>query len=257
MKTEFQRIGLIRILTPIEMCIYILQNNLENTFRIYLFLKLNYNDGKIKFTKNEINILADSLNVTSRTIRSQIKKIVELGWVQINTKTQYYILTSFDKIRVNNGWVTRASIDISIQDIQCIRAILGAALYVYLHKDFWRKVKREKSVLIKGNTYHFLSPSFNFKNHFAPVSLIGVQKIFGISQAKASRLKQLAYNAGYIKVKKKFKKIDLSKEDVSYIKKYDVNHARNIIFKNRSYYWQQIDHIRPFINIRKRKKLET
>jgi len=257
MKAEIQRKELICVLTPIEMCIYVLQKNLENTFRVYLFLKLNYKDGKVKFTKSKTKFLADSLNVTTRTIRSQIKKIIELGWIRINTKTQYYILSSIDNIRVNNGWVTRASIEIYFEDIHCIRAILGAALYGYLHKDFWRKVKREKSVLLKGNTYHFLSPSFNYKNQFAPVSVIGVHKIFNISQAKASRIKKLASNAGYIKVKKKFKKIGLSKMDVVYSKKYDTNNSQNIIFKNKSYYLQQIDHIRPFFDIRKRKKLET
>ena len=239
------------------MCIYVLQNNLENPFRFYLQLKLMYTSGQLKFTKQEIEFLAFSLELTTKTINSNIKKIEQLNWIRLNTKTKYYHLNSFDKLRTRKNWESRASVEIYFEDIYRIRAILGAALYGYLHKDFWRKVKREKSVQIKGSTYHFLSSSFNYKKHKAPISVNGIREIFNISKPKASRLKKLAFNAGLITVKKQYKKLELDKRGVNYHKKYYPEITKNVIYKNGHYYLQLIDLILPLFNIRKRKKLET
>lgn len=138
-----------------------------------------------------------------------------------------------------------------------IRAFLGAALYGYLHKDFWRKVKKEKSVEIKQSTYHFLFPSFNYKLKPAPISVNGVNAIFNISIAKASRIKSLAAAYNYIEVTKTFRELNIKKFDLQGLKEFDLIATNNIIFKDNKYYLQEIDHIVPLFNIRKRRKLET
>ena len=238
------------------MCVLILQNNLENPFRFYLLLKLMYTSGKLKFTKQEIQFLALAIGVTTKTIRIYIKQLEELKWIQLNTKTKYYLIHSIDRLRKNNDWESRASIEFYFEDIHRIRAILGAAIYGYLHKDFWRKVKRERVVQIKGCTYHALSSSFNYKNHNAPISVYGVRKIFNISIAKISRLKTLSHNEGLIKVEKVYEKYDIDKLHALMIKKYHPERTRNLIYKDGIYQLQQIDHILPLFDLRRRKKLE-
>lgn len=238
------------------MCVFVIQNNLENHFRFYLLLKLMYTCGKLKFSKKEIQFLAFVINVTTRTVKSYIQKLVELKWIGLNTKTQYYLLYSFDRLRKNYDWKSRASIEIYFKDIHRIRAVLGAVLFGYLHKDFWRKVKRERVVRIKGRTYQSLSPSFNYKIREAPISIYGVRKVFNISIAKISRLKTLAYNVGLIKVEKDYVKYDIDKQHALMIKKYHPERTRNLIFKDGIYQLQQIDLILPLFDIRRRKKLE-
>jgi hypothetical protein len=143
------------------------------------------------------------------------------------------------------------------EDIFRIQAALGAALYTYLHKDFWRKVKKAKSVQLKRRTYHFLFPSFNFKLQSAPISVNGINAIFNISQAKASRIKTLAASEKLIEVQKTYQKLNISKFDLEGLMQYSDIATNNIIYKEGKYYLQEIDHIIPFITIRKRKKLET
>lgn len=144
-------------------------------------------------------------------------------------------------------------------DVFRVQAILGAATYGYLHKDFWRKVKKSKreGVQIKECTYHFPFPSFNFKLEPAAISVNGVKAIFNISKAKASRIKKLANDQKLIQVQKTFKKLSISKFDLEGLKQYTSIVTNNIIFKDGNYYLQQIDHILPLFPIRKRKKLET
>lgn len=255
-KKNSKNIDSIYVLVPIEMCVFVLENNLENTFRFYLLLKLIYTCGKVKFTKEEIRFLAFVINVTTRTIISQIKKLEELNWIRLNNKTHYYIIFSFDKLRNSNDWISRASIEFYFEDISRIRPILGAALYGYLHKNFWRKVKREGIVTIKGVTYQSLSSSFNYKNQWAPISVYGVKKIFNISIAKLSRLKTLASIDGLIKIKKCYVEYDVDESYALHIKKYYPDRTRNLIRKNDKFYLQQIDLILPNFDIRRRKKLE-
>jgi hypothetical protein len=177
--------------------------------------------------------------------------------MRLNTKTNYFLIHSFDRIRKNEGWESRASIEMYNHDVFRIQAILGAATYGYLHKDFWRKVKKEKFVQLKECAYHFPFPSFNFKLESAPISVNGVKSIFNISQAKASRIKTLAASQKLIQVQKTFKKLSISKFDLEGLKQYTSIVTNNIIFKDGNYYLQQIDHILPLFPIRKRKKLET
>jgi len=201
--------------------------------------------------------LALVLNVHTKTIKANAEKLIQLNWMRLNTKTNYYLINSFDRIRKNNGWESRASIEMYNQDVFRIQAILGAATYGYLHKDFWRKVKKEKVVQLKECTYHFPFPSFNFKLEPAPISVNGVKAIFNISQAKASRIKKLANAQKLIQVQKTYKKLSISKFDLEGLKQYTSIITNNIIFKEGNYYLQQIDHIIPLFPIRKRKKLET
>lgn len=237
------------------MCVIVLQNNLENPFRFYLLLKLMYTSGKLKFSKQEIQFLAFALDVTTKTIRTYIKKLEELKWIRLNTKTQYYLLNSIDRLRKNNNWLSRASIEFYFEYIHRTRAILGAAIYGYLHKDYWRK-QRERIVTIKGVTYQSLSSSFNYKNHSSPISVYGVNKIFNISIPKASRLKKFAANEGLIKVEKQYKKLDIPKFGVDGFKEYYPEVTNNLIYKDENHYLQQIDLILPLFDIRRRKKLE-
>jgi len=245
------------VLVPINQCIYVLENNIENPFQLFLILKLLYPEGKLKFTTDEINFLALVLKVHPKTIRANAKRLIKLNWIRLNIKTNYYLIHSFDRLRKDNNWKSRASIEINANNVYNIRAILGAALYGYLHKDFWRKVKKEKFVQIKQRTYHFLFSSFNFKLKAAPIAVNGINALFNISQAKASRIKTIAADQNLIEVQKTFTKIKISKFCLDGLKQYTSICTSNIVFREGNYYVQEIDHIIPLFPIRKRKKLET
>ncbi|MGY6648044.1 hypothetical protein [Wenyingzhuangia sp. IMCC45574] len=135
--------------------------------------------------------------------------------------------------------------------------MLGAAVYTYLHKDFWRK-KRAEAVRKKQRAYRSSPFFFNYKEHYAPISVLGIQSLFDISQAKASRIKKLAQGQNLIKVKKNFVISEQTKKEVLYIEKYNAGDVKkNLVFKNGMYYEQEIDAVLPLIDLKKRKKLET
>ncbi len=189
-----------------------------------------------------------------KTTKKHISFLLEIGWLTYNSKTQYYNIKSFDKIRQENEFNVRLAYPINFTNINNIQAATGAVIYGYLHKDFWRNVKRQKSVHIKGSTYHFLSLKYNYKEQPAPVSVIGVQKIFNISIATASRLKNAAAKHKLISLKKNYSKKAVNKYATDmYCKLNDLK--PNIVYHNNKYHLQLIDTIYPLFYFTKRKSL--
>lgn len=244
------------MLVPIPMCIWVAQHNQEGVFQFFLFLKWLYKCGKTKLSNTELHALASMMNYSDiRPIQKHIDTLMELEWLRLNDKTGFYIIASFDRLRHMYGWESRASIECTLKELNNIRAIVGASIFAYQHKDFWRKVKREKSVRIKGRTYHFLSPSFNYKNHFAPVATTGIEALHNISKSKASELKHAALKANYILVKKDFD-TTYSQTEIKLLIKY-CDGPRNVRKLNGKVVLQLIDLVLPKIAIRKRPKLGT
>ncbi|MGY5847958.1 hypothetical protein ACW6QP_11125 [Salegentibacter sp. HM20] len=178
------------------------------------------------------------------------------GWIRKNEKTGYYILKSLDKIREEEDWTVRKAFPIDIFNYHDIKAITGAAIYAYLHLSFWRKTRRKKSVQIKGSTYHFLSPRFNFSEQGAPIALSGLASIFKVSEATASRLKKLADTSGLIEVKKQYSKESLNQKAMQRCLKYN-DTSKNLVYIDGGYRLQLIDTIFPLFPFITRKKLNA
>lgn len=109
-------------------------------------------------------------------------------------------------------------------------------------------------MLIKGSTYHFLSPKFNFKEQYAPVSVYGVNQLFNISTATASRLKNSAFKEGYIKLKKNYSDPIPGQSGIKEMASmFDT--AANLVYQKGKYRKQLIDTTYPNFDFKKRKSL--
>lgn len=215
-----------------------------------------YSSGKTKLRDKDLLFieLVEQIR-TRKTTKLYIQFLLKKGWLQYNAKTGYYIIKSFDRIRRENYWKVRLAFPINYNNYQKIKAITGAIICGYLHKDFWRKVRRRKSVQIKGSTYHFLSPNFNYREAKAPISLNGINKIFDISAPTASRLKARAGYYNLIKVTKNYSSSIPHKRAMELCLKYN-EMRNNIVFKDGHHRLQLIDTILPLFLFNKRKKLK-
>ncbi len=220
-------------------------------------LKLLYREGKTKLDINDLLFIECVEQIKTRTrTEKYIRLLLELGFIGFNEKTGFYSLTSFDKIRMLHEWEVRLAFPIDYLSYYKTKAVTGAVIYGYLHKDFWRKVKRKKSVRIKGSTYNFPTSTLNYKKHYAPVSVIGINKIFKISNSTASRLKKAAADEKFIKLKKNYSspiKDVVTEKELNRL--YDL--PNNIVFSRGSYRLRLIDTIYPLFYFIKRKRMKT
>jgi len=245
------------ISVPIQLFIDAQQQGYAKKLQFFLALKLLYKYGKTKLDNEELLFLELTEEISSRkTTIKYIDFLVQKGWLKYNTRTGYYIIKSFDRIRSENNWKVRLSYALDFESYQNIKAITGAIIYGYLHKDFWRKVRRKKSVQIKGSIYHFLSPHFNYKEAPAPLSVLGIGNIFQISVATASRLKKCALKHKLLEVKKNYGSKIRNKKAMELCLDYN-DKPNNIVFVEGSYRFQLIDTILPLFLFKKRQKLKT
>ncbi len=230
----------------------------QNDLSFFLCLKLVYPDGKVKLNEDDLTFLEFICQISSRkTTLKYINLFLELNFLRYNEKTGYYLLSSFESIRQFHDWKVRSAFPVSLSNFDKVKAITGAIIYGYLHRDFWRKLKREKSVQIRGCTYHFPLDTKNIINSYAPVSVIGVCKIFGISIASASRLKKAAIKEDFIKVKKNFEKsFTENKTELLLYNKY-ADYKTSMFYRDGEYRLQSIDTICPQFYFQKRTKLKT
>lgn len=238
---------------PIQLFIKAQQEGFKNELRFFLLLKLLYPEGKTKLNHGELAFIELELQLKSRkTTKKQITKLIDLGFLTFNNKTQYYIIKSFDKIRVMHHFETRLAFSIGYHNYNKLEAVTGAILYGYLHKDFWRKFKKRKSVPMEKGASHFSFLKFNTRDLMAPVSVYGVQQIFDIPIATASRLKKAAKKAKYLKVKQNFDKISIDEAITS--KRLGDN--KQLRYKKGKYYLRLVDTVCPLFYFKKRKPVE-
>ena len=241
-----------KLSVPIQIFIKAQQEGFKNELSFFLLLKLMYTNGKTKLDNGELIFLELTHQIKSRkTTKRYISKLLGLKFLIYNSKTKYYIIRSFDKIRVLHKLESRLAFPIGYYNYNKLNAVTGAVLYGYLYKDFWRKVKQKKSVQIKGCTYNFPKLNFNFKKQPAPVSVYGVYQIFDIPVSSASRLKKAAKKEKYLKVKSNYIKISI--EEAVTLKA--INKTQDLRYKKGNYFLQSIDTIYPLFYFGKRKSL--
>lgn len=242
---------------PIQLFIDAQQHGYGKKLQLFLFIKLVFRDGKTQLSNDELFWIRHYSGIKCRrTLLRYLNFLIEKGWIRHNGKTGYNILKSFDSIREEQNWKVRLAFPVDLDSYKSIKAITGAILYGYLHRDFWRKVRRKKSVQIKGSTYHFLSPKFNPVDSPAPLSVLGTGSIFQISPSTASRLKDLAQKQKLLEVHKNFGRIVPNKKAMELCLK-DNDKRSNIVFHQGNYRFQLIDTILPLFLFKRRPKLKT
>jgi hypothetical protein len=240
---------------PIQLLIAAQQEHYVSRLRFFLLLKMMYPQGKSRLSWGELRAIQQVLRIKSeKTIKSYICFFEDKGWLRLNIKTGYYIIKSLDKIRGENNWRIRSAILLLPLDLYRLKAFIGAGVYANLHSIYLKRQREKESVQKKGRTYHFLL-SGRSRKKAVPVSVNGVEKIFKISKAIASRLKKAAEKERLIKVKKHFSK-PVSKEMVELSLKYN-DLPQNIVFRKRKYRLQLTDTITPLFSFTRRKKMKT
>ncbi|MDX1751852.1 MAG: hypothetical protein R3259_01590 [Salinimicrobium sediminis] len=147
------------------------------------------------------------------------------------------------------------AIPVNFKSYRKLKAVTGAVIFGYLHKDFHRKLRKKKSVLVKGGTYNFQPDSFLRMSQTAPVSVYGAANLFNISVSTASRLKLAAEKEKLLEVKKNFGDRTLNKRMVELCLKYnDMNNE--IVYNRGGYRIQLIDSVFPLFLFVRRKKLK-
>lgn len=242
--------------------------------QLYLYLKIT-SSGKIKENELDFEEIKSVMGIkTVKTIKTHLDALKQKDWIGYNKKSGNYFIRSFDKVNEIEKVQSRIAAVFSIEYFSNFKAWCGAVMYAYLYRRTrWSKFRESASKLEKAYQTPRTAPLFSSKLNiipkwdydsnkpeapYFPIATTGFSKYFDISIGQASKLKKLAYETGYIDVRKNYENTSIPLEEKELFRKYgDTKLANKLRVKNGIVVFQQIDTILPHIALSKRKKRKT
>lgn len=211
---------------------------------------------------------------TPKTIKSYLCNLLDRNWIGYSNKSDTYFVRGFDKIFESEKLITKASAVFKIEYFTNFKAWCGAVLFAYLYRrNRWSKFKESASKLEKANQTQRTAPLFiadlykkcgwDYTRNkpeppYLPIATTGFSKYYNISKGQASKLKKLAFDAGFLDVRKNYQSTSIAVEHKEHYKKYgDTNVANKLRVRKGQVVLQHIDTILPQIALSKRKKRKT
>ncbi len=194
---------------PLELSKYVIANELERPFAIYLFMKM-YSDGKIKKDSPVMVELQNVLRVKNRrTTTKHFAKLIELNWIGYNDKSKIYFVRSFHHLRFIHDFKSRKSTTFFAKDLKQIQAFLAGSIIadnVRNQEYYWEKVKRRKPrTATKKDVAKQFKASSKTSPNFYGLSIREIAKKLNCKTTRAVQLKHAAEAAGFIKTKARYK----------------------------------------------------
>lgn len=241
-----------QIILPIEMCQGALMNKTVRELQVFIWLKM-YCSGKLKITAEVLRKIKADLGIKSvKTVWAGIKSLLNKGWITLSRKSGYFFIKSFERIRELEGFTKRTGAEFNFKDIKNFKGFLVGAVISQLvavqKKKEWmlateRKKGGSKTVASKPHLYY-------------PVANEALAKMFDVSISTAFEWKKLAKEAGFIRIRRKYGKLDfLNAGNIKEFQKYCEIPAGKICCRKGRYYERLPDTVYSKIVLKSRKKL--
>ena len=118
------------IKVPLQLLISAQQEHYVSKLRFFLLLKMIYPQGKTRLSWGEMKAIKHVLRIKSnKTLRAYLRFFEQKGWLRLNTRTGYYLIKSFERIRTENDWRMRSAMTLLPLDLFKLKAFIGAGIY--------------------------------------------------------------------------------------------------------------------------------
>ena len=236
------------------MVIDTIENSNYNQFKLFLFLKATCS-GKVRIDSYKRQSIAQILKFKGeRSVERYLQLLINREWIGYNPKSKVYFIKAFDKIRRLENFRTRTAAVFSLQDLDKIKAFCSGVLFAYIYKVSLFREKKKKAASHMQNASKPSASSLTF----FPIATTGIESLFNISKAKASRLKHLAAQSNYLEFKHQYKDLNIPKEQHKhFLSVAEPNLAEKVVVKEGRIPLQLPDLIYPYITLSYRRKLKT
>jgi len=237
-------------LIPVSICQYVLTQKMVTTFQVYMAMK-SLSSGIMNVDTGMKNKIAAQLNLTTRTIELELKKLVRLNWVGKKNKTYY--VRSFMYLQSITGSEIKTGVIFEKSELRTLRAFLIGAVIGYLVNVNRLKIKRENK---RASGYH---KKKGYKStealslSYMPVANIVIAKILNCSLSTASVYKNEAYNCNYIEVVSNFKTYPLQPNHIEVFKKAQPDIAKRLRLVDGKVCEMMPDKVLSLMKFKKRK----
>lgn len=246
-------------LVPVDMCEFVCREKFFRPAQIYLYLKSQCS-GKIKLTSKVIEEAADAIGVSYRTIKNNIKKLIQRNWIGLDKKSKMCFVRGFDKVCKIESWKSKTGAWWNVTKVKLTKGFFIGACISYLARVQKRNKfleLREKRLSAQQRVSAKHDKRFSLPTHY-PMACNALAQIYGISTSTAYLWKQLADKYGFIDLKKKVKHISSNPKEYPYIKK-GMSEVAHLLFigRNGCIYMRLPDEVAPLVTFKRRPKTKS
>jgi len=225
---------------PIQLLVFALSQRKVNQVRLYLYLKSQCS-GYLPWTPELIEKIKCDLRIKERrTVESNLKWLVKNKWIIKNSKRESirvisYLLLS-NKLQFSSA--TGALFDTS--QFHNIRPFIYAAVVTYYLKYKHRLAKqseRKKGRSITNCSYRDMPATY-------------LANVLRLGKSTIVRYRQKAWDAGFIKMKHRYKPLFLPIEELPFCRIYGDEEAWQLVIHNNQVKVQLSNAITSYIQLR-------
>lgn len=234
-----------KLTVPYSLLEYAVKNKRFTSVQIFIAAKFLFGS---KFNEGDLKELANMLKFNIKTIRHHIHLLVSQGWIGHDNQGGIYFIRNFKFIRIVLNDNTRAGYHLLFRQLGDFKAFAIASTYDRLiGGQQTKKWEQNRESRKKGSSLQI----GNLSKGFYPVANTAYAKCFGVSEATASRYRELAYQTGFMMVIPVKIKTNYPTSDRLIAPYFRKEFGIHLVYLKGRYYRQEISKVRSNL-IRKR-----
>lgn len=251
MKKYWQIFGKDHMNIPIDFCRNILTKKKVNQAALYLYLHRN-SSGNFRIDGLDKHKVLSDLGLRKwETVRRRLKWLIENKWV-ICSGDVYY-LKSIAVVTVQLGVTTCKSAMFYCPDFTKLKAFAIASWASY-KVAINKRVGKSKGPIQRGSIDDLFHPSF-YSGEYNDLGNQYLANHFGLSKTTGHNYKQLAKNAGFLKLKPRRIFSGYRVQDLKSLKKFEPEFAKKLVKYKGLLFIQCPDQAIPLIRIKRHRGL--
>lgn len=184
------------LVIPVEVAKYALSESKEMPIHCFHVLK-HITPGYTYMNRRQISLLSDYLDRSPRTIKRYLSYLEGMGWIQPDGSI--YVIKSWKRIFSLMGFEYVAGVEANPLKIEHPQAFL-AGVFIGRLANFQR-YKRNSQGKGKSANLGYCASTQPGCSTFFPIADRAIASILEVSRSKANKLKKLANEYGYIKLR--------------------------------------------------------
>ena len=231
---------------PIELLVFALSNRKVNQVRLYLYLKCQCS-GHMPWNQETIEKIKTDLHIKeTRTIHSNLKWLLKNSWVVMNSKRGVIRIVSYLVLSQKLQFSSATGALFNTDQFHNFRPFIYAAVLTYYLKYKHRIAKQSERK--KGRSITNCS--------FQDMPAQYLASILKLGKSTTIRYRQKAWDAGFIKMKHRYKPLYIPLDELEFCRIYSDEEAWQLVIHNNQVKVQLSNAITSYVRLRTKPALK-
>ncbi len=231
---------------PIELLVFALSKRKVNQVRLYLYLKSQCS-GYLPWNQETIQKIKRDLSIKeTRTIQNNLTWLIKNSWVIMNSKRGVIRVVSYLVLSKKLQFHSATGVLFDTSQFHNFRPFIYAAVLTYYLKyrhRIARQSERKKGRSITNCSFHEMPAQY-------------LASILKLGKSTTMRYRQKAWDAGFIKMKHRYKPLYIPLDELEFCRIYGDEEAWQLVIHNNQVMVQLSNAITSYVRLRTKPALK-